>query len=217
VHGGATSLSPSADEPGFTAKTSLQTSAKQAIAAKAAELVEPGNAIGLTAGTTVCTLAPLLADLPGLTVVTNSVPAADVFYRNGRSDQTVILTGGVRTRSDALVGPLAVAAIRSLNLDRVFLGVHGMSLEAGFTTPNVLEAEVDQAFIRAARERVVLADHTKWDTVGLCAIAPLRSASVLITNAALPADAQAALAGEVGELFSVAAQSDRPSAVRRAA
>ena len=62
---------------------------------------------------------------------------------------TVVLTGGVRTPSDALVGPVAVAALRSLHLDSVFMGVHGMSARAGFTTPNLMEAETNRAFVDA--------------------------------------------------------------------
>ena len=54
------------------------------------------------------------------------------------------LTGGAfRTPSDALVGPVADRAIRSLNLDLLFLGVHGMDPQAGFTTPNMAEAETN--------------------------------------------------------------------------
>jgi DeoR/GlpR family transcriptional regulator of sugar metabolism len=204
VHGGATAVGLAAtDEPGFAAKASLQQPEKQAIAAQAASLVAPRSAIALSGGTTVWTMAPLLVGVAGLTVVTNSVPVADVFYRAARPDQTVILTGGVRTASDALVGPLAVAAIRSLNLDRVFLGVHGMSLDSGFTTPNVMEAEVDQTLVAAARELIVLADHTKWNTVGLCTIAPLARASMLISDTGLPGDARAALSEEVGQLVTV--------------
>ncbi|TDD48716.1 hypothetical protein E1286_15005 [Nonomuraea terrae] len=66
---------------------------------------------------------------------TNSVRVADVFRHIGRRDQSVVLVGGVRTPSDALVGPVAVAAIRRLKVDVLFLGVHGMTLRAGFTTP----------------------------------------------------------------------------------
>ena len=112
VHGGATAAGPgSTDEPGFAAKSVRQRAEKAAIAARAAELVRPGAAIALSAGTTTAELARRLVDVPELTVVTNSIPVADVFYRGGRPDQTVVLTGGVRTPSDALVGPLAVAAI----------------------------------------------------------------------------------------------------------
>lgn len=201
VHGGATAMHPgSTDEPGFAAKAIRQRAEKAAIAVRAAELVKSGTAIALSAGTTTAELAQRLVDVPDLTVVTNSIPVADVFYRAGRTDQTVVLTGGVRTPSDALVGPVAVAAIRSLHLDILFLGVHGMSERAGFTTPNLMEADTDRALVAAAERLVVLADHTKWGTVGISSIAALSDADVLVTDTGLPAAACTTLADAVGEL-----------------
>src|SRR5688572_22657124 len=141
VHGGATIAGPgSTEEPGFDAKSVRQQAEKRHIAAHAATLVQPGTAIALSAGTTTAVLAGLLVDVPALTVVTNSIPVANVLYQAGRADQTVVLTGGVRTPSDALAGPVAEAAIASLNVDMLFLGVHGMSPRTGFTTPNLQEA-----------------------------------------------------------------------------
>lgn len=202
VHGGATTLAPgSTDEPGFAAKSMRQQAEKEAIARRAAQLVAPGTAIALSAGTTTWTLAHQLLDVAGLTVVTNSVPVAEVFYHNGRGDQSVVLTGGIRTPSDALVGPFAVAAIRSLNLDQLFLGVHGFSDRSGFTTPNLMEAETDRALVTAARRLVVIADHTKWETVGISTIAGLADADVLVTDTGLPPNAQEILAASVGELM----------------
>lgn len=205
VHGGATSVTPHmTDEPGFLAKSTQLEAEKDAIAVRAAALVQPHTAVALSAGTTTCALARRIAGVPDLTVVTNSVPVAEVLNRSGRPDQTVILTGGLRTPSDALVGPLAVAAIRSLNFDQVFLGVHGMSAEVGFSTPNFMEAETDRALVDGARECVVLADHTKWDMVGLSTICPLSAADTLITDAGLSDEARMTLAAEVGELIVVA-------------
>ena len=147
-----------------------------------------------------------LVAVPDITVVTNSIPVADVLYPTAASlHRTVILTGGVRTPSDALVGPFAVSAIRSLNIDQLFLGVHGMSFERGFTTPNFLEAEINQAFVEAARAIFVLTDHTKWDTIGLSTICALSDVDVLITNDALDAEARELIKAEVGELIVVEA------------
>jgi DeoR/GlpR family transcriptional regulator of sugar metabolism len=81
------------------------------------------------------------------------------------------------------------------------MGVHGIDREAGFTTPNLLEAETDQAMVAASRRLVVVADHTKWGVVGLSAIAELDEASVLVTDAGMPLDAREALAESVGELL----------------
>ncbi|ADD40606.1 DeoR/GlpR family DNA-binding transcription regulator [Stackebrandtia nassauensis] len=202
VHGGATAVDiGSTDEPGFAAKSVRQKEAKEAIAAAAAKLVTPGQAIALSGGTTTWTLAHHLVGVAGLTVVTNSVPVADVFYRSGRGDQTVILTGGIRTPSDALVGPFAVASLKSINVDTLFLGVHGVNATAGFTTPNLMESETDKALIAAARKLVVVADSTKWEIVGIRTIACPDDADVLVTDAGLPEEARAALREAVGQLI----------------
>ncbi len=204
VHGGATALAGSAlFEPGFTAKSSLQQAEKDAIADAAAALVEPGMAIGVSAGTTTYALAQRLAEIPGLTVVTNSIRVADVLYQRERTDQTIILTGGVRTPSEALVGPFAVAALRTVHVDLVFVGVHGMDPHTGFTCPNLLEADTDRALIEAGRRLVVVADHTKWGVIGISSIARLDQVDVLVTDAGLEPDARAALAAEVRELVVV--------------
>ncbi|MFB9237345.1 DeoR/GlpR family DNA-binding transcription regulator [Plantactinospora siamensis] len=204
VHGGATRAHPgSTDEPGFAAKSVRQRAEKAAIAARAARLVEPGQAIGLSAGTTTAELARRLATVPRLTVVTNSVPVSEVFHRGGRPDQTVVLTGGVRTPSNALVGPVAVAALRTLHVDLLFLGVHGMGERAGFSTPNLLEAETDRALVASADRLVVPADHTKWGVVGISTIVELGAAHTVISDAGLPPDARASLAERGVELLIV--------------
>ncbi|MEV8632579.1 DeoR/GlpR family DNA-binding transcription regulator [Streptosporangium sp. NPDC051023] len=201
VHGGATAAGPgSTEEPGFTAKSARQQPEKEAIARHAAGLVRPGTAIALSAGTTTWTLAHFVVDVPELTVITNSIRIAEVFHRSPRADRTVVLTGGVRTPSDALVGPVAVAAIRGLHVDTLFLGVHGMSVRAGFTTPNLLEAETDRELVASAHRLVVPADHTKWGTVGISTIAALTEAHVLITDSGLAEEACDELAARVGEL-----------------
>jgi DeoR/GlpR family transcriptional regulator of sugar metabolism len=157
-------------------------------------------AVAVSAGSTTYEVCRLLLDLPRLTVVTNSVPAADALHHAGRPDQTIILTGGVRTPSDALVGPFAVAALRSVNVDIVFMGVHGVDARAGFTTPNMLEAETNRALIETGRRLVVVADHTKWGVTGVSSFARLNEADVLISDERLPAEAQVALRSEAGDL-----------------
>jgi len=204
VHGGATSIAGSAVfEPGFAVKSSLQQAEKDAIADAAVGLAEPGMAVAVSAGTTTFALAQRLANVPGITVVTNSIPVADVLHRAGRSDQTIILTGGVRTPSDALVGPFAVAALRTVHVDLVFVGVHGMDPRSGFTCPNLLEADTDRALIEAGRRLVVVTDHSKWGVVGISSIARFDQADVLVTDAGLSPEARVILSAAVRELIIV--------------
>jgi len=204
VHGGAAAIDGSSlFEPGFTVKSTLMQAEKELIAGAAASLVPSGTAIAISAGTTTYALAKRLTDIPGLTVLTNSVPVAEVLYKDGRPYQTVILSGGVRTPSDALVGPFAVAVIRSLHVDSVFMGSHGMDLRSGFTTPNILEAETNRALIEAGRRLVVLADSTKWGTIGISSVARLEEADTIVTDSGLDATARQQLSAAVRRLILV--------------
>ncbi len=190
VHGGATRVGAgSSNEPGFEAKQRRQQGEKERIAAAAADTVAPGSAIGLTAGTTTWTMAKYLLDIENLTVVTNSTSVARMLYTSRRSDLTVVLTGGVRTPSDALVGPIALAALARLNVDVLFMGVHGMDAAIGYSTPNIAEAELNAAFLRSAQRSTVVADHTKWGTRGLAQIAALEVADHVISDKDLPSAA----------------------------
>ncbi len=212
VHGGAVvRTEPSSAEPGFAAKSVRQLAQKEAIAARAAELVRPGSAIAVSAGTTTFALAQHLVAIPGLTVVTNSVWVADLLHDARGPGHTVLLTGGVRTPSDALVGPIAIASLRSLHLDAVFMGVHGMDVKAGYSTPNLLEAETNRAMIASGRRLVVVADSTKWSVVGLSSMAALSEASTLVTDTALSQAARQALSEHVDETLLVEPAEEPPA------
>ncbi|WP_028044952.1 DeoR/GlpR family DNA-binding transcription regulator [Cellulomonas sp. URHE0023] len=203
VHGGA--VAPDApgrptDEPGFDAKRGWASTEKLVIAQAALGTIEPGQAIALSAGTTTFLLAELIASDPALrplTVVTNGLRIAEVLH-NATGVQ-VILTGGVRTPSDALVGPVADSTLASLRVDRTYLGVHGFDA-AGLTTPNLAEAATDRALMSCAAVTTVLADHTKWGVVGLARIVPLDDVDTVISDDSLPSDARRHLTGGATQL-----------------
>jgi DeoR/GlpR family transcriptional regulator of sugar metabolism len=202
VYGGAT-VRPqgTSEEPGFEAKSSREQAAKELIAAAAAALVQPKATIAVSAGTTTYAAAAHLALIPQLTVVTNSIRVADYLYSNGESSQTILLTGGLRTPSDALVGPIAVQTISGLHVDLLLMGVHGMDPVSGFTTPNLMEAEMNRAMVASADRLVVLADHTKWGVIGLSAFAALTDASMLVSDSGLTEEAREVIEGTIGELI----------------
>jgi DeoR/GlpR family transcriptional regulator of sugar metabolism len=215
VHGGATLRDDrSAFEPGFDTKSRRNLGEKLAIGRAAAGLVRSGMSIGLTAGTTTYHMAMSLLDVVDLTVVTNCIHIAEYLHQFPRSDRTVLLVGGTRTPSDALVGPTAVQTLSQLQLDLVFMGVHGMSAK-GFTTPNLAEAETNRAFANTTDDVVVLADHSKWNLNGLCLILPLADVAMVVTDSALRQDARTVLARECRNLTVVEADDDAGSAGER--
>lgn len=222
VHGGAARTdSFSALEPGFAVKSTRELDAKAAIAAAALDLIRPGMTVFLSGGTTTFELARILPRNLGITVATNSImvahslgsgeqDAGDLDAPKGRSEVEtenqprggirILILGGERTPSEALVGPLAAQAAKAIAADLCFMGVHGMDLEAGITSPNLLEAEVNAAMIAASGKLVVLADATKYGVVGLAGIAPLSAVDILITDPGISDTAATSLRGAVRQL-----------------
>ena len=198
VHGGATVASPPealeehraddhSEEPAFQEKRRLEGAAKRAIARQGLRHIRAGMTIALSAGTTTFALARELAGFADITVVTNSTDAANVLFDTLPASSLVVLTGGVRTPSHALVGPIAEASLKELQVDIVFHGFHGMDPQSGFTCPNLAEVSTAQAMIASGDRLIVLADHSKFGVRALAKVTDLSSASTLITDSRITA------------------------------
>jgi DeoR/GlpR family transcriptional regulator of sugar metabolism len=203
VHGGAVTRHNRGEEPWSSVKAGQQQAEKAAIAAVAAATVEDGMTIAIGAGTTTAELARHLRQRSSIAVVTNSIrifqeltdPAAE-----GAELPLVYLSGGVRTPSDALVGPVADAAIASFRVDVTYLGVHGFDPEAGLTSPNIAEAQTNRTLIGICGQLVVLADHTKCREVATNVFARLSQVDTMIVDDGLPGSDRAVIGMQVGEL-----------------
>jgi DeoR/GlpR family transcriptional regulator of sugar metabolism len=74
-----------------------------------------------------------------------------------------------------------------LFVDKLFLGIAGVDLEAGLTEYNLEDAQVKRAMLRSAKQCIVVADATKFGNVAFAAVAPLSAVHKLITDAAADA------------------------------
>ena len=110
------------------------------------------------------------------------------------------LSGGVRTPSDALVGPIADAAIASFRVDATYLGVHGFDPQAGLTTPNIAEAQTNRTLIGIGAQLFVVADHTKYREVGTNVFARMRRVDNLIVDDGLAIADRGIIEEHVGRL-----------------
>jgi DeoR family fructose operon transcriptional repressor len=154
---------------------------REAIAAHAAAMVEPGSAVLLGPGRTTYALARRLAGVPGLTVVTNSVPVTLALL--DAPEVEVIMVGGTLRRTiQAFVGPLTEQSLHGLRGAQVFLSGDGVTSERGLTTHNVFAAATDQALAAAGKRVVVLADHIKVGAEAMCQTVPTERIDVLVTD-----------------------------------
>lgn len=202
VHGGAVTRHHRGEEPRSSEKAGHRRPEKIAIAQAAAGLVADGMTIAVGAGTTTAELARILRGRAAITVITNSLTAFDVLTdSDDGAGPITYLSGGVRTPSDALVGPIADSALASFRVDATFLGVHGFDVYAGLTSPNVAEAQTNRTLIEIAATLVVLADHTKYGEVGTNVFARLDQVHTLVTDDGLDVAERPTLQSLVGELL----------------
>jgi len=61
------------------------------------------------------------------------------------------------------------------------------------STPNVEESQVNQAMVRIAKQRILVADSSKFGKRSLSRIIPLAKIDVIITDRNLPAEMQSDL------------------------
>jgi DeoR/GlpR family transcriptional regulator of sugar metabolism len=174
-------VAPPGSEPTGSGHADPAHREREAIAARAAALVEPGSAILLGPGRTTTALARRLTAVAELTVVTNSITVTQALADAPQVD--VVLIGGALRRSiGAVVGPIAEHNLEGLRGAQVFLSGEGVTLERGLTTPNVFAAATDRALVAAGRRVVVLADHAKLGRDTMCQTVPPGRIDVLVTG-----------------------------------
>jgi DeoR family transcriptional regulator of aga operon len=185
THGGALPLQTGALlDFSLQEKEKLHRKEKERIGLAAAALVTEGESVLLDSGTTTTVVAHALRDRKQLTIITNAVNIAAELA--GASIE-VILTGGIlREKSFSLVGPLAEETLRSLSADILFLGVDGIDVHFGLTTPNLLEARVNRVMVEIARRTVVVCDSSKFGRRSLSLIAPMSKIHQVVTDNRIP-------------------------------
>lgn len=184
-HGGALPPASSAlFDPSLQEKQQQHAPEKQRIAAAAVKLVRDGCCVMLDSGTTTAAIAQCLKKFSALTIITNAINIASEF---SATNFEVILTGGsLRKNSFSMVGPIAEDVLKEMHADILFLGVDGFDLEAGLTTPNVLEARVNRVMVASARKVVAVCDSTKFSRRSLSRIVPVSALHHIITDRNLP-------------------------------
>ncbi|MFD5224120.1 DeoR/GlpR family DNA-binding transcription regulator [Microbacterium sp. NPDC058342] len=196
THGGAVAQSVAYELP-IRYRSHHGTGAKERIAALAASIVEPGQVVGLSGGTTTNAIATALAareDLAehGVTVVTNAVNIAAQLAM--RPEFKVVVTGGViHARSFELVGPFVEQLLGGIHLDVAFIGVNGLSPDAGATTHDEAEAAVNRMMAQQAARALIVADASKIGRTSFAHVGGAELFPLVIADAAIAGEDRAAL------------------------
>jgi DeoR/GlpR family transcriptional regulator of sugar metabolism len=192
AHGGAIRVETVSVDQSLQVKSGLHADEKRRIGAAAAALVQDGESIILDSGTTTQQIARQLRTKKGLKIITNGLNIATELA--GLPEIQVIMLGGiVRQNSGSVVGQFAQEMLEQLFADKLFLAVDAVDPEFGLSTPNLEESEVNQTMVRIARERILVADSSKFGKRSLSRIVSLSDLDRIITDTSMPESMQAEL------------------------
>ena len=172
--------------------------AKRAIAVKAAEVITDGETVLLDGGTTTYEVARLLVGR-SLQVVTNSLPVANLFASESRTD-LVLLGGYVSPRTGVCLGPYANELLARLHVTTTILSAAGIADE-GLFNAHLQLAETEQAMLRAAGRVVVVADSSKFGQKSLTLVSPLDAIDLVVSDNGLPDDWRQKIAAAGSQLI----------------
>jgi DeoR family transcriptional regulator of aga operon len=186
THGGAVSIEPLFYEPfrndrSFQAQVERFADEKRRIGRAAAALIEDGEIIALTPGTTTTEVIRGLPHNHKITVVTSTVNVAMELSK--RKDLDVFVTGG-HLRGDwfSLVGPAAAQSLSNLLIRTVFLGADGIDPKWGLSCYNPDEAQLNSSMVRHAQRKIAVVDHSKFGVIAGWRICSSTDLDILITD-----------------------------------
>ena len=185
VRGGAIAAqSPMAgQEANFTCRAKQNVSAKEDIARIAADLVYPGHAYYLDAGSTILTLTYFLHE-GSYTVVTSAANTAAELAQKNRYNIT-LLGGQVSGVTLSCSGPQAEQMLDGMNIDVAIMAASGYSFNGGFTSGSLQEAQLKQRVIRKAACTMMLMDCGKIGRSHPFTFASLDDVDVLVGDSML--------------------------------
>ena len=187
VHGGAVAPDP----PGlgtFERRSYQQADEKKRIALAARELFKPGDSLMIDAGSTTDIFAEVMATIPPLTVITNSLQIARTFWQVGRGNSVVLVGGELRLDTAETLGEMALQQLGQFNVDHAVLTVGGISDTGQIMRYRIDEVMIARTMIEKAKKVTILADHTKILTPALMTICEMDQVTHLVTDQELPAN-----------------------------
>lgn len=184
-HGGVTAQPSGVFESNVVYRMKTMQAEKDAIAARAAEMIEPGMSVMLDDSTTALALARRLEGITPLTVVTNFLEGFNVLSKV-RGIRLMALGGDYDPLHNSFLGVSCLEAIESLQVDLCFVSTSAVSGGYAYHQEQHI-VSVKRAMLASAARNVLLLDHTKLSRTALHRIAPLSSFHrVIVDDGASP-------------------------------
>jgi DeoR/GlpR family transcriptional regulator of sugar metabolism len=189
THGGAVSIEPFFYEPfrndrSFQAQVEKFAEEKRRIGRAAAALINKGDIIALTPGTTTTEVIRGLPLNHDITVFTSTVNVAMELSK--RKDLDVYVTGG-HLHGDwfSLVGPTAAQSLSRVMIHVLFIGADGIDAKSGVSCYDPEEAQLNAVMVKHARKKVAVVDHSKFGVMAGWRICSTAELDVLVTDSSV--------------------------------
>lgn len=191
-HGRAVPVEPAiysayAHDSDFQEQLARMADEKRRIGIAAARMIAPGDRIAIGAGTTTTEVARAIPPGGPFFVATNTINVA--MELSPRKDIRLFITGGeLHGGWFSLVGHTAVESLRGMYFDKAFLSVNGVDAVRGLTDFHPDEAQVNRAILQQAKQKIIVADHTKFSVVAHYLIARADEVDLILTDTGATAE-----------------------------
>jgi DeoR family myo-inositol catabolism operon transcriptional repressor len=165
----------------FQQRQAQLTNEKAKIGAMASKLIDDGDIIFVDSGSTTIHLISNIQNKKNITIITNSLNV--IVESAPYSNLNVISTGGILQRkTNSFAGIATVNFLKTLNIDKAFMATTGISIDKGVTNTTYLEAEIKKSVVKISEQIIVMADHTKIDSVAFMRYCNLNEIDCFVTD-----------------------------------
>lgn len=182
THGGAVLFEDAALDLSLEKRSGLNTDGKAEIAKKTIKLIRAGDAVFLDSSTTSFYLSKAMKELKDITVITNNLLIVNELQACDKI--RVISTGGTLDMKNlSFVGEISLRNIEdNFFANKVFFSCKGVTAEHGMMESNDVEYQIKSAMIRNSKQRICIADESKFNTVAFIKLADFSDIDYFISD-----------------------------------
>lgn len=181
VYGGAVVKSMYGLEPDYSTREIKHYAEKVAIGQKAIELVEDGDTIEIDVGTTTLEFARALKGKKKITVITNAIQIAMTLV-DDENIRVIMLGGDVRKGELSTSGFLSENDMSLFNVDKVFLGIGGITIDGGVTDYHIEESNLRRHILERTHKVIGLADYSKFGVTAMNKVCNIEKIDIVVTD-----------------------------------
>lgn len=186
THGGAVLYEETPLDLSLEKRSGLNIEGKIVIGKKAVAMVRQGDTIFLDSSTTSYYFSKFLKDFKNITIITNNLLIINELQACDKIK--LIATGGtLDTKNLSFVGEIALRNIENnLCANKFFFSSKGIDPKQGIMESNDVEYQIKKAMLKNSKERICLADKSKFDGVACVKLANFSDIDCLVTDWDLP-------------------------------